>query len=353
MSGKTFTNSQSEWISKKGPQHDVAISSRIRLARNLEKYPMNAFSGNDQGKAVLEKVCAVVDKINSNEQEGWNVILLDELTTVEKQVLLEKHLISKEHTENKANKALILNDEENLSIMVNEEDHLRIQTILPGLQLEEAWRIADRADDLLEEHLDYAYCEEKGYLTCCPTNVGTGMRASVMLHLPGLIAAKQAGKIFEALSQLGLVVRGLYGEGTEAAGNIYQISNQITLGQKEEDIVSNLATVAKQIIEKEMEIRRFIWRETPMLLKDRVMRAYGALKYAAVLSSEEALNHISNIRLGLSLGILNQGLSTEKLNELMVSSQPGFLQQNSGRIMDSMERDEARAKLFNSIFKEG
>jgi len=340
---------KSSWTSGKGPNHHIVLSSRIRLARNLDKYPMNAFQSEDNGQTVLEKIEKAVVELELIEQECLGIYHMDELTSRQKQILFEKHLISREHMDEKPNKALLLRRDEAVSIMVNEEDHLRIQVLLPGLQLDKAWDEADRIDDMLESRLQYAFHEEKGYLTCCPTNVGTGLRASVMIHLPALVATKQASNIFKTLGQLGLVVRGLYGEGTEATGYLFQISNQITLGRKEAEIIQNLTAVTKQIIEKEEEIRRIVYNETPLQIKDRVNRAYGILKNAVILSSQEAFNLLSEIRLGIDLKILDIGVNIEELNELMVASQPGFLQNKAGKTMEKLERDAARAELFNKM----
>lgn len=344
MIDKILSNPSTSWTVA-GPSRQIVLSSRIRLARNLYKYPMNAFYNKDSACLVL----AEIEKAAQDIKE-LQLFRLDELTEWQKQILFEKHLISREHMEEKPHKAILLNQNESVSIMVNEEDHLRIQVLLPGLQLDKAWEEADRIDDLLENHLEYAFHEEKGYLTCCPTNVGTGLRASVMIHLPGLTAAKQAAKIFKTLGQLGLVVRGLYGEGTEATGYLFQISNQITLGHKETEIIQNLTAVTRQLIEKEEEIRRLLFAETPLEIKDRVGRAYGILKNAVVLTSQEALNYLSDLRLGIDLGLLDPAVvNVEKINELMVASQPGFLQNQAGRAMESLERDAARAELFNKM----
>jgi protein arginine kinase len=343
---KIVSSPASGWTGGEGPHGDIVISSRIRLARNLDKLPMPPFQNETSSYAVLERVKKAAESL---ELEGWDRLhfyRMDELPSLQKQILLEKHLISREHAENRPNKGLLVSENESVSIMINEEDHIRIQVILTGLQLEEAWEKADKVDDLLESRLEYAFDEERGYLTCCPTNAGTGLRASVMVHLPALTATRQASRIFSALGQLGLVVRGLYGEGTEATGYIFQVSNQITLGQKESEIIQNLASVTRQIIEKEEETRKILLKETPLQVEDRVGRAYGILTNAATLSSQEALNLLSDIRLGVSLGLLKINLGIRELNELMVSSQPGFLQSFTGKDMEAAERDAARAKLF-------
>lgn len=351
MIAKIVKSPKSSWTSGEGPYHHIAISSRIRLARNLEKITMPVFQDETTSHLVLEKVKKAIEALELKGKDRFWFYRMDELPSLQKQILLEKHLISREHTQDRPNKGLLINSRESVSIMVNEEDHLRIQVFYPGLQLDLAWEEADKIDDLLESQLEYAFHEDKGYLTCCPTNVGTGLRASVMIHLPALAITGQAAKIFSTLGQLGLAVRGLYGEGTEAVGFIFQISNQITLGYREHEIIQNLTTVTKQIIEKEEETRQILMKETPLQIEDRAGRAYGILKNAAILSSQEALNFLSDIRLGIACGVLNIGLNNAELNELMVASQPAFLQNLQGESMESLQRDALRAKLFKERLK--
>lgn len=352
MIEKIVSRPQSNWTRDGGPFQHIVISSRIRLARNLDKMTMPAFQNESEGNAVLERI-VLAAKHHDVIEQGFHFYRLNELPPLEKQILLEKHLISPEHTDNNGNRGLLINSDESVSIMINEEDHLRIQVLFPGLQLDKAWEAADRIDDMLENKLNYAYNERRGYLTACPTNVGTGLRASVMVHLPALAMTKQASRIFSTLGQLGLAVRGLYGEGSEASGNLFQISNQITLGQKESEIVQNLTTVTRQIVEKEEEIRQIFLKETPLETKDRVGRALGILRHACILSSHEALNYLSDLRLGLDLGMLRISLNKQQLTELMILAQPAFLQKNAGKAMESAERDAARAMLFREKLESG
>lgn len=352
MIEKIVSRPQSNWTKDGGPFQHIVISSRIRLARNLDKMTMPAFQTESEGNAVLERV-SLASKSPEFTQQGLHFYRLSELPSLEKQILLEKHLISPEQTDNNPNRGLLINTDESVSIMINEEDHLRIQLLFPGLQLDQAWEEANRIDDMLESHLNYAYHERRGYLTACPTNVGTGLRASVMVHLPALSMTTQISRIFSTLGQLGLAVRGLYGEGSEVSGNLYQISNQITLGQKETEIIQNLTTVTRQIVEKEEELRQVLLKETPLEIKDRVGRALGILKYAYTLSSHEALNYLSSLRLGLDLGFLKSDLAREQLTELMILGQPGFLQKNAGKAMEASDRDAARAMLFNNKLQSG
>lgn len=345
MIEKILSHSASNWTQDSGPHNDIVISSRIRLARNLTKVPMPSFQNEVTSYTALELVRLAYEELDLAGQ-GYSYHRLGELSLLDRQILIEKHLISPEFAVAKPNQGLVVSSDEAVSIMINEEDHLRIQVLYNGIQLDTAWAKADGIDNLLESKLDYAFDEKRGYLTACPTNVGTGLRASVMVHLPALVLTKQASRVFSTLNQLGLAVRGLYGEGTEATGHFFQISNQITLGQKESEILQNLTCVTLQIAEKEEEIRQMLCKDTALQLADRVGRALGTLKYASILSSQEALNLLSDVRLGQDLGIINTGLANKELTELMIEAQPAFLQKYTGQTMDASERDVARAKLF-------
>jgi protein arginine kinase len=336
----------SKWMVGKGPKDDIVISSRIRLARNLKEFPFPQLLNEEKAKVLVQKVRDGI--INVKDQLSDVIFVdLDELESLEKQILVEKHLISPQLTESTIAKAVALAAEDTISIMVNEEDHLRIQCIFPGFQIEEAWVAADKVDDALENELDYAFQERYGYLTSCPTNVGTGLRASVMLHLPALVLTKQAGKILSALSQVGLTVRGLYGEGSEAIGDIFQVSNQITLGQSEEEIISNLKAVCTQIMEQELKTREDLRENWAIQLEDRVGRALGVLLHCKMLSSEEAVKLLSDVRLGVGMGYVNE-ISIPTLNQLLVYIQPAILQKiNSGKL-EARERDIKRAQLVKS-----
>lgn len=348
-----LSTAQSNWTKEEGPYHHIVISSRIRLARNISKIPMPIFQNETEGQHVLDKVKKVAESKELRDDNALEFYRLKDINALDRRILLEKHLISPDHCQEDVRRGLLVNKDESISIMVNEEDHLRIQVLYPGLQLNKAWEKVDNIDDILENHLEYAYDAEKGFLTACPTNVGTGMRASVMIHLPALTMTKQAPRIFSALGQLGLAVRGLYGEGTEAIGNIYQISNQITLGQKETEIIQSLTAVTRQIIEKEEEIRGALVKEKKLQLQDRVGRAYGILQNAAIMDSKEALNLLSDFRLGLDLELIHTDLKGQQLTELMVMIQPGFLQKYKKKPMQSLDRDAARAELIKEKLKGG
>lgn len=332
-----------------GPINDVVISSRIRLARNLKTLPFPQLLNAEQAQKLIHKVKEGI--FASQEQLGdIEFIDLKGLEPQDRQILVEKHLISPQLAETTTARAVALAAEETVSIMVNEEDHLRIQCILPAFQIEEAFVTADKVDDALENEFDYAFLEKYGYLTSCPTNVGTGLRASVMLHLPALVMTKQAGKILSALTKVGLTARGLYGEGSEAIGDTFQVSNQITLGQSEEEIISNLKAVCTQIIDQEHKTREDLRKNWGVQLEDRVGRALGILLHCKMITSEEAVKLLSEVRLGVGLGYIS-GISIPALNQLLVYIQPAILQKIYNENLKPQDRDIKRAQLVRSHLK--
>ena len=270
---------------------------------------------------------------------------MSELSTLEREVLIEKHLVSPQLTNPKRHGAVLLSSDESVSIMVNEEDHIRIQCIHPGLQLEEAFEQANAVDDILEKELPYAFDEQFGYLTSCPSNTGTGMRASVMMHLPALTITKQIERIIPAISRLGMVVRGIYGEGSKALGNIYQVSNQMTLGKTEKEILEDLENITSRLIAHERQSRKMLLEKSQVALENRLFRSLGTLVYARLLQTGEAARCLSDVRLGIDLGII-EDIDLSILNELMIFMQPGFLQQYAQTELSQEERDIFRAKLF-------
>jgi protein arginine kinase len=323
----------------RGPDMEIVISSRVRAARNIKGHTFPCLASDEETAAVLEKISSVmVAKDDFVEFYYWP---MEQISDLEKQVLVEKHLISPFLARESKYGALFLRQDEAVSIMINEEDHLRIQAILPGLQLEEAWREAGLCDDLIEGDLEYAFDEHFGYLTACPTNMGTGLRASVMLHLPALIMSGQINRFLGALSQVGLTVRGLYGEGTEIVGNLVQVSNQVTLGQSEEEIIHNLYVVIRQVIEQEQNVRQALLDKNRANLADKAYRALGLLKYAQVMSSHEAIGLISDLRLGYDLGLIKD-VDYKLLNELLVIIRPGCLQLLATRELNNSERNLQR-----------
>jgi protein arginine kinase len=338
----------SKWTEAGGPEPQVVLSSRIRLARNIDSLPFPHRMNEAQAEQLIRQVEAGVREINHvGLASKVELYRLADTAPLERQVLVNKHLISPQQAQEARGRAVAISEDEAISIMVNEEDHLRIQVLSPGLQLQETWRVASIVDDALEQKLNYAFHTQRGYLTACPTNVGTGLRASVMMHLPGLVLTQQAGRLFHNLSQIGLVVRGLYGEGTEAAGHIFQISNQTSLGKAEEEVIEHLEAVVHKVIEAEKQARRHLCGEMRLQLEDRVGRSYGLLSSARILTSEEAMKLLSDVRLGIDLGLFPK-LTYQVMNELMVAMQPAFLQQMEGRELNALERDIRRAALVRS-----
>lgn len=335
----------SNWMKGNGPDADIVISTRLRIARNLRHHPFPLLATDSQAEEVLNKVIDA-SQLEAMIQRGpFETIRMDELTALEKRVLVEKHLISPNLAEESRKGAVLLSQDESISIMVNEEDHIRIQVLLSGSQLKEAWETGTKIDDIFEKQMNYAFDEKRGYLTSCPTNAGTGIRASVMLHLPALVMTQQINRILQAINQVGLVVRGLYGEGSEALGNLFQLSNQVTLGMSEGDILSNLYGVANQIIEQERAARRYLEEYSRLVMEDRIYRSYGILMYARTVETKEAAQRLSDVRLGVDLGLI-PNVTPLVLNEMLVLSQPGFLQQHAGQKLSPEQRDERRARLI-------
>ncbi len=336
---KQVQYSLSRWMEGGGPDADIVISSRVRAARNIKGYPFSCLASEQENERVSENINIVT--AGKEDFTSFSFLPMDDISDLEKQALVEKHLISPFLARESSCGALMLRQDEAVSIMINEEDHLRIQSILPGLCLEEAWQEAERYDDLLENELEYAFDERFGYLTACPTNVGTGLRASVMLHLPALITTGQINRFLGALSQVGLTVRGLYGEGTEIVGNLVQVSNQVTLGHTEGEIISNMGSLISQVLEQEQNARQAMLDKKRAELADKAWRALGILKYAQILSSQEAIELLSDLRLGYDLGLIKT-VDHKLLNELLVLIRPGCLQLLTGRELDCSERNLER-----------
>lgn len=334
----------SPWMREEGADNDIVLSSRIRLARNFADVTYPILGKEAELKKVHEYMKETYDKTSFQTYKNFHFIALKDLSEIETQILVEKHLISP-NLARFPEAAVLLSENEQVSIMINEEDHLRIQLYLPGLQLVDGLEQAFELDDWIEEKINYAFDERYGYLTSCPTNVGTGMRASVMMHLPALVMTKQLNRMIPAINQFGLVVRGIYGEGSESLGNIFQISNQITLGTSEKDIVLDLASVVKQLIDQERHARNYIIEQLGINLEDQIYRSYGTLKHARIIESKEAARCISDMRLGIDLGII-KNISKHILNELMIVTQPGFLQHYAKRRLTPGERDMFRAALI-------
>lgn len=327
------------WLEGPAPDDDVVLSSRVRLARNLARYSFPHQAGEKELEAVIGEVESALKK------SGFTLERLDGMGESDRLLLVEQYLISPDLLKNPSHRGVMVNREQNLAIMLNEEDHLRIQSILSGSRLKEAWAAGNRVDDLLEAELEYAFTEKIGYLTTCPTNVGTGLRVSVMLHLSALQMVNQVKKVLSVLPHVGLSVRGIYGEGTESAGNLYQISNQVTLGLSEEEIISKILSVTKQVIDQERSAREaLLANDSRLQLEDRVHRAYGLMREARLLTSEEALKLWNNVLLGVELKLIS-GVTVERVKELFFLIRPGILQHLIGKDLTPEERDYYRAAV--------
>ncbi len=337
-----------EWLKGTGPSANIVMSSRTRLARNIDKMPFSNWADKKRLGEILKMAEAAARDCSFLKNATF--FKLNDLSEVDRIFLVERHLMSPEHAKNAEHKGLIVDPKEMVSIMVNEEDHLRIQVMQSGLNLKECWRIIDAIDTELSKTLPFAYSPKWGYLTACPTNAGTGLRGSTMLHLPALVFTGQIGKILQAIAKLGLNIRGLYGEGTEAMGNIFQISNQISMGITEEDIIDNIERIANQLISREDATRRTLLAKNKEGLIDRVSRAVGTLKSAHIITSNETVALLSAIRLGVDLGII-KNMDRRTVNELFILTQPAHLQKLEGKVLNSEQRDVKRANLVKERLK--
>lgn len=330
-----------EWLRGHGPASDIVVSSRIRLARNVADYPfIRKCTGLD--RAAIQQL--LTDRLTQVPEWRDRVSYIDvnALDEVDRQFLVERQLISREHAEADGARGVVIDADEQFSVMVNEEDHLRIQVMRSGLDLPAAWERADAIDDRIEEQVTFAFHDRLGYLTACPTNVGTGMRVSVMLHLPALVLTRQVEKVFRSLQKINLAVRGLYGEGSQAMGDFYQISNQITLGKSESELLAQVGEVAPLLIEYERKARNFLVQEGRKDLHDRVSRAYGVLCTAQTISSEETMALLSSVRMGVHLGLI-QDVEIPTVNKLFIHTQPAHLQKLRGMELDTADRNVERA----------
>lgn len=331
------------WIKAQNSNEGMILSSRIRLARNIKDIPFPHKLDDQKSKEVIKTVEAAFSPLNDSGEQ-YKSIYLWESDPVFNRAYLERHLISHNLLNNSNKAAFILNKDETVSLMINEEDHIRLQCITSGLNLDEAMNYASKLDNLLEGNLEYAFDEKLGYLTSCPTNLGTGLRASVMLHLPALSMSNEINGVLNALTQVGMLIRGMYGEGSKAKGNIYQVSNQITLGISEEDILNNLNAVVNQIVNQENLSRQKLMENYKYELEDRVYRALGILKSAILLNSTECLNLLSDVRMGVEMDIIKD-IDISVLNELLVDSQSASLQNELKTKLTDKERDLKRGKL--------
>ncbi len=344
-----FLSAPAEMARREGPHNRIVLSSRVRLARNLKGQPFPGWAKKVERIKTLELIRPAVEGLP--QLSGAFSETMDNLSVMDRNILVERHLISREHAAKSSGSGLVFNKEESLCVMINEEDHLRMQALRPGLQLKQAWGTIDQVDSRLERKLEYAFNSELGYLTACPTNLGTGIRVSAMLHLPGLVLAEQINQIIQAVNKLGLAVRGLYGEGTEALGNVFQVSNQMTLGESEMEIVEKLNKVLAQIIEHEENARALLLEKKPKAVYNHIGRAYGTLANAHSISSKETMNLLSMMKLGVDLNLFPD-LERWLVDELFITTQPAHLQKMHSEKLSAEERDLLRADMLRERLRE-
>ena len=343
-----FLITPSQAAQQHGPNDRIVMSSRVRLARNLRETSFPGWAKKPERVKILETILPAVSALP--EMADSFAEAMDNFTALDKQILVERHLISREHAAKNVGSGLVLNRAETFSVMINEEDHLRMQALRPGFQIREAWNAIDRFDSALEKKLNFAFDNELGYLTACPTNLGTGIRVSAMLHLPGLVLAEQINPIIQSVNKLGLAVRGLYGEGTEALGNVFQVSNQMTLGESETAIVERLEKVLSQIIEHEENARQTLLEKKKKIVFNHIGRAYGILANAHSISSKETMNQLSFLRLGIDMGSF-PGTERALVDELFLTTQPAHLQKQISDKLSAEERDLIRADMVRERLK--
>lgn len=321
----------------------IVVSSRIRLARNLRGSKFSAKIEQDEAYKIIDDIKAVIDKNEITSKLGFELTYLKNIPEIEQNILVEQHIISPQLIKNKNQAAFMINKDKDIIIMINEEDHLRIQALNPGLNLEEGLKIANMIDDVLEESLDYAYDKTLGYITSCPTNLGTGLRASTMLHLPALSITNQLEKILLSISEIGVAVRGVYGEGTKPMGNLYQISNQGTLGASEETLVERIKQISLQLVKKENTVRRVLLKYSKIFLENEVYRAYGILKNARMIDTFEAMKLLSVVKLGIETEILE---SQNGIDELITKIQDNNISMLLEDEFEQKTREIKRAEIL-------
>ncbi|MBT6148709.1 MAG: protein arginine kinase [Gemmatimonadetes bacterium] len=341
MSLDSIAGTVPSWMSGADDAEGIVISCRARLARNLSNYAFAPrISVEDQRKVIDEVLAAAKD---SRQMTTASYFSMNALDANERRVLVERHLISPSLAEDKGERGILFNQDESLSVMINEEDHLRLQAIYPGTQAQQTWAAIAALDAEITGALGCAHDDQLGFLTACPTNTGTGLRASILIHLPALVLTEDMERVLQGLNQLSFTVRGVYGEGSNASGNLFQVSNQATLGSSEEKIVEGLLRITSQLVEYEKDAQQSLLREARSQVEDKVWRAYGLLQYARVLSSQEFMNLLSAVRLGLTIGLLD--VPAAFLNHLMIATQPAHMQAEAGSALDPEERDLRRAQL--------
>jgi protein arginine kinase len=334
-----------KWYEQIVPDNDVVISSRVRLARNLQTYPFSSKLEDDQAIALVNEVKQITNELSEKENRRYYACNISTLSDIDKIAMVERHIVSPLLAEKEQSTGLILADDETVSIMINEEDHVRIQAIVGGMNLEQAYAEADRTDDIAYEKLHFAYDEKFGYLTACPTNAGTGLRASCMVFLPALTSARMMQKLIEEVGKYGVTVRGIYGEGTKSLGSIYQISNQKTMGISESEIIENLKRIVFQVVKQERKRREYMLSVNSDEIEDQVFRSYGVLRYARQMSSDDAMTLLSQIKFGADCGLIRFDREFN-VHRLMMGVQPGSLQWTLGKNVGSLTRDQARAEYI-------
>ena len=341
------------WLDASGPGSHLVLSTRIRLARNLASHPFATRNNLADRETILREVLEAARETVS--LRNALTFRLDRLERVDRQLLHERHLVSKElagvEEQSAVRQGAALLVQDRVGVMLNEEDHLRLQGLRSGFDLEQAYQEVDRLDGELGQRLPFAFHPEFGYLTSCPTNVGTGLRASVLIHLPGLVLTKEISKVLQGLAQVGLTYRGLYGEGSEVVGNFFQLSNQTTLGKSEQELLDYLGKMVQQVIEYEEEARRVLLRDVPAIVEDRVWRAYGLLRYARTISFDETMNLLSGIRLGVGLGLI-KNVGMYALNKLLIYTQPTHLAVAEGIAQDDPELGVRRAREVRKVLED-
>lgn len=338
------------WLEGEGKEKDIVLSSRIRLARNIESIKFPHLMTIPEAKKVIKIVEDAIINNNISPENKFELYEIEKLSPLERSIFVEKHIISPSLLEKPNLSAFLLSKDDRVTIMVNEEDHIRIQVLLPGFNIEEGWKIGSETDDLLESNLKYAFDESFGYMTCCPTNVGTGLRASVMVHLPGLVLTGHINQVLQAVSKIGLTVRGLYGEGSSALGNLFQISNQTTLGESEEDIIQKLRSIVLQIITKERYAMLSLLNNRKVEIEDKVFRSLGILQNSRIISSKESMELLSNVRMGINMGMI-KSVELNTISNLMIETQPASIQKQSEHELTVAERDIKRSEIIRDKIK--
>ncbi len=340
-----------KWYEQMAPDSDVVISSRVRLARNLETYPFSSRIEEEEAASLVEEVKGITGSLSELNHRKFYACNISSLSDIDKTAMVERHIVSPLLAQKEQTTGLILSDDETVSLMINEEDHVRIQAIVGGMNIEEAYQEADRIDDIANEKLHFAYDEKYGYLTACPTNAGTGLRASCMVFLPALSSARMIQKLIEEVGKYGVTIRGIYGEGTKSLGSIYQISNQKTMGTSESEIIENLKRLVFQVVKQERKRREYMLSVNADEIEDQVFRSYGILKYARQISSDDAMTLLSQIKFGADCDVIKFDREFN-VHKLMMGVQPGSLQWTLGKNVGSVTRDQSRAEYIRKELPE-